>query len=158
MNKWSALRPYLFFVVLALAVGGAAGAAARAGMEAYDLLTKPPATPPDRLFPIVWTLLYLLMGIAMGLVWRSSTGRARKEATALWSIQLAVNGLWPVLFFLLGAHGPAFFWLVGLIVLVLFMIADFSRRNAAAAWLSAPYLLWLLFAAYLNLGIWLLNR
>ena len=52
----------------------------------------------------------------------------------------------------------AFFWLVGLIVLVLFMIADFSRRNAAAAWLSAPYLLWLLFAAYLNLGIWLLNR
>ena len=84
--------------------------------------------------------------------------RARKEATALWSIQLAVNGLWPVLFFLLGAHGPAFFWLVGLIVLVLFMIADFSRRNAAAAWLSAPYLLWLLFAAYLNLGIWLLNQ
>ena len=158
MNKRSALRPYLFFVVLALAVGGAAGAAARAGMEAYDLLTKPPATPPDRLFPVVWTLLYLLMGIAMGLVWRSSTGRARKEATALWSIQLAVNGLWPVLFFLLGAHGPAFFWLVGLIVLVLFMIADFSRRNAAAAWLSAPYLLWLLFAAYLNLGIWLLNR
>ena len=158
MNKRSALRPYLFFVVLALAVGGAAGAAARAGMEAYDLLTKPPATPPDRLFPVVWTLLYLLMGIAMGLVWRSSIGRARKEATALWSIQLAVNGLWPVLFFLLGAHGPAFFWLVGLIVLVLFMIADFSRRNAAAAWLSAPYLLWLLFAAYLNLGIWLLNR
>ena len=89
---------------------------------------------------------------------RSSSGRARKEATALWSIQLAVNGLWPVLFFLLGAHGPAFFWLVGLIVLVLFMIADFSRRNAAAAWLSAPYLLWLLFAAYLNLGIWLLNQ
>ena len=158
MNKWSALRPYLFFVVLALAVSGAAGAAARAGMDAYDLLTKPPATPPDRLFPVVWTLLYLLMGIAMGLVWRSSTGRARKEATALWSIQLAVNGLWPVLFFLLGAHGPAFFWLVGLIVLVLFMSADFSRRNATAAWLSAPYLLWLLFAAYLNLGIWLLNR
>ena len=158
MNKWSALRPYLFFVVLALAVGGAAGAAARAGMDAYDLLTKPPATPPDWLFPVVWTLIYLLMGIAMGLVWRSSIGRARKEATALWSIQLAVNGLWPVLFFLLGAHGPAFFWLVGLIVLVLFMIADFSRRNAAAAWLSAPYLLWLLFAAYLNLGIWLLNR
>ena len=98
------------------------------------------------------------MGIAMGLVWRSSSGRARKEATALWSIQLAVNGLWPVLFFLLGAHGPAFFWLVGLIVLVLFMIADFSRRHATAAWLSAPYLLWLLFAGYLNLGIWLLNR
>ena len=64
MNKWSALRPYLFFVVLALAVGGAAGAAARAGMEAYDLLTKPPATPPDRLFPVVWTILFVLMGIA----------------------------------------------------------------------------------------------
>lgn len=68
MNKWNALRPYLFFVVLALAVGAAASAATRAGMEAYDLLTKPPATPPDWLFPVVWTLLYLLMGIAMGRV------------------------------------------------------------------------------------------
>ena len=158
MNKWKRIRPYVAFSAIALAVGGASSLATRAGMAGFDLLTKPPATPPDWLFPIAWTILYLLMGIAMGLVWRSSSGRARKEATALWSIQLAVNGLWPVLFFLLGAHGPAFFWLAGLIVLVLFMIADFSRRNAAAAWLSAPYLLWLLFAAYLNLGIWLLNR
>ena len=140
MNKWKRIRPYIAFCAIALAVGGASSLATRAGMAGFDLLTKPPAAPPDWLFPIVWTILYLLMGIAMGLVWRSSSGRARKEATALWSIQLAVNGLWPVLFFLLGAHGPAFFWL------------------AAAAWLSAPYLLWLLFAAYLNLGIWLLNR
>ena len=171
MNKWKRIRPYVAFCAIALAVGGASSFATRAGMADFDLLTKPPAAPPDWLFPIAWTILYLLMGIAMGLVWRSSIGRARKEATALWSIQLAVNGLWPVLFFLLGAHGPAFFWLVGLIKIrsriismspfqrvVLFMIADFSRRNAAAAWLSAPYLLWLLFAAYLNLGIWLLNR
>ena len=100
MNKWSALRPYLFFVVLALAVGGAAGAAARAGMEAYDLLTKPPATPPDRLFPVVWTLLYLLMGIAMGRVWRAASGSARRQAAALWCVQLGVNGFWPVVFFL----------------------------------------------------------
>ena len=126
MNKWKRIRPYVAFCAIALAVGGASSFATRAGMADFDLLTKPPAAPPDWLFPIAWTILYLLMGIAMGLVWRSSTGRARKEATALWSIQLAVNGLWPVLFFLLGAHGPAFFWLVGLIVLVLFMIADFS--------------------------------
>ena len=113
MNKWKRIRPYIAFCAIALAVGGASSFATRAGMADFDLLTKPPAAPPDWLFPIVWTILYLLMGIAMGLVWRSSTGRARKEATALWSIQLAVNGLWPVLFFLLGAHGPAFFWLVG---------------------------------------------
>ena len=143
MNKWSALRPYLFFVVLALAVGGAAGAAARAGMDAYDLLTKPPATPPDWLFPVVWTLLYLLMGIAMGRVW---------------CVQLGVNGFWPVVFFLWQEHGAAFFLLAGLIALVLAMSAQFSRRDPAAAWLCAPYLLWLLFAAYLNLGVWLLNR
>ena len=150
--------PLAAAILLPLALGGLSAMLTREGMELFKLMRKPPLSPPDWLFPIVWTILYLLMGIAMGLVWRSSSGRARKEATALWSIQLAVNGLWPVLFFLLGAHGPAFFWLVGLIVLVLFMIADFSRRNAAAAWLSAPYLLWLLFAAYLNLGIWLLNR
>ena len=158
MNKWSALRPYLFFVVLALAVSGAAGAAARAGMEAYDLLTKPPATPPDWLFPVVWTLLYLLMGIAMGRVWRAASGSARRQAAALWCVQLGVNGFWPVVFFLWQAHGAAFFLLAGLIALVLAMSAQFSRRDPAAAWLCAPYLLWLLFAAYLNLGVWLLNR
>ena len=158
MNKWKRIRPYIAFCAIALAVGGASSFATRAGMAGFDLLTKPPAAPPDWLFPIAWTILYLPAVSPPVHTSRSSSGRARKEATALWSIQLAVNGLWPVLFFLLGAHGPAFFWLVGLIVLVLFMIADFSRRNAAAAWLSAPYLLWLLFAAYLNLGIWLLNR
>ena len=157
MNKWSALRPYLFFV-LALAVGGAAGAAARAGMDAYDLLTKPPATPPDWLFPVVWTLLYLLMGIAMGRVWRAASGSARRQAAALWCVQLGVNGFWPVVFFLWQEHGAAFFLLAGLIALVLAMSAQFSRRDPAAAWLCAPYLLWLLFAAYLNLGVWLLNR
>ena len=93
------MRPYIAFCAIALAVGGASSLATRAGMAGFDLLTKPPAAPPDWLFPITWTILYLLMGIAMGLVWRSSSGRARKEATALWSIQLAVNGLWPVLFF-----------------------------------------------------------
>lgn len=158
MNKWSALRPYLFLVVLALAVGGAAGAAARAGMDAYDLLTKPPATPPDWLFPVVWTLLYLLMGIAMGRVWRAASGSARRQAAALWCVQLGVNGFWPVVFFLWQEHGAAFFLLAGLIALVLAMSAQFSRRDPAAAWLCAPYLLWLLFAAYLNLGVWLLNR
>lgn len=158
MNKWSALRPYLFFVVLALAVGGGAGAAARAGMDAYDLLTKPPATPPDWLFPVVWTLLYLLMGIAMGRVWRAASGSARRQAAALWCVQLGVNGFWPVVFFLWQEHGAAFFLLAGLIALVLAMSAQFSRRDPAAAWLCAPYLLWLLFAAYLNLGVWLLNR
>ena len=158
MNKWSALRPYLFVVVLALAVSGAAGAAARAGMDAYDLLTKPPATPPDRLFPVVWTLLYLLMGIAMGRVWRAGSGSARRQAAALWCVQLGVNGFWPVVFFLWQEHGAAFFLLAGLIALVLAMSAQFSRRDPEAAWLCAPYLLWLLFAAYLNLGVWLLNR
>ena len=158
MNRWRALRRYLCLVVVALAVGGAAGAAARAGMEAYDLLTKPPATPPDRLFPVVWTLLYLLMGIAMGRVWRAVSGSARRQAAALWCVQLGVNGFWPVVFFLWQEHGAAFFLLAGLIALVLAMSAQFSRRDPAAAWLCAPYLLWLLFAAYLNLGVWLLNR
>ena len=84
MNKWKRIRPYIAFCAIALAVGGASSLATRAGMAGFDLLTKPPAAPPDWLFPIAWTILYLLMGIAMGLVWRSSSGRARKEATALW--------------------------------------------------------------------------
>ena len=72
MNKWKRIRPYVAFCAIALAVGGASSFATRAGMADFDLLTKPPAAPPDWLFPIAWTILYLLMGIAMGLVWRSS--------------------------------------------------------------------------------------
>ncbi|MFR7767034.1 MAG: TspO/MBR family protein [Oscillospiraceae bacterium] len=107
---------------------------------------------------ITWTILYLLMGIAMGRVWRAGSGSARRQAAALWCVQLGVNGFWPVVFFLWQEHGAAFFLLAGLIALVLAMSAQFSRRDPAAAWLCAPYLLWLLFAAYLNLGVWLLNR
>ena len=106
----------------------------------------------------MWTLLYLLMGIAMGRVWRAGSGSARRQAAALWCVQLGVNGFWPVVFFLWQEHGAAFFLLAGLIALVLAMSAQFSRRDPEAAWLCAPYLLWLLFAAYLNLGVWLLNR
>ena len=98
------------------------------------------------------------MGIAMGRVWRAASGSARRQAAALRCVQLGVNGFWPVVFFLWQEHGAAFFLLAGLIALVLAMSAQFSRRAPAAAWLCAPYLLWLLFAAYLNLGVWLLNR
>ena len=88
----------------------------------------------------------------------AASGSARRQAAALWCVQLGVNAFWPVVFFLWQEHGAAFFLLAGLIALVLAMSAQFSRRDPAAAWLCAPYLLWLLFAAYLNLGVWLLNR
>ena len=88
MNKWKRIRPYIAFSAIALAVGGASSFATRAGMADFDLLTKPPAAPPDWLFPIAWTILYLLMGITMGLVWRSSTaaraGKPPRSGASSW--------------------------------------------------------------------------
>ena len=157
MNKWSALRPYLFFVVLALAVGGAAGAAARAGMEAYDLLTKPPATPPDRLFPVVWTLLYLLMAWAFFRILRSPPGDERRGAIVLFLVQIALNAAWSVVFF--GLHSPAggLFVILLLDAAIVATIAAVLAVDQVAGWLLAPYLVWVAFATVLNGSIWWLN-
>lgn len=106
----------------------------------------------------MWTLLYLLMGIAMGRVWRAASAvrAGRLPHSVRPARRQRIFGRW--CFFCGQEHGAAFFLLAGLIALVLAMSAQFSRRDPAAAWLCAPYLLWLLFAAYLNLGVWLLNR
>ena len=155
---WERIRPYLGFSALALAVGGLAAALTQGEMEAFAALRQPPLSPPGWLFPAAWTILYLLMGIGMGMVWRGSRGDDRRRAATLWGVQLGVNFLWPLLFFLWKARLFAFFWLVLLLVLVARMASEFEKTSVAAARLQIPYLLWLLFAGYLNLGVYLLNR
>ena len=104
MNKWKRIRPYIAFCAIALAVGGASSLATRAGMAGFDLLTKPPAAPPDWLFPIAWTILYLLMGIASLLVLRHGLHKPHiKDAMNYFWIQLALNFFWPIVFFNLRA-------------------------------------------------------
>lgn len=157
--KKNALKPYAGFIALTLISGSAAGLLVRNSFETYTQLQKPPASPPGIVFPIVWTLLYLLMGIGAAMVWRSSPGTPQRSGAILvFALQLAVNLLWPFLFFGLQAYFFSFLWLLLLLALAITMTVFFAQLSPTAAWLQVPYLLWLAFAAYLNAGVWLLNR
>lgn len=151
-------RSLLICIAIPLLVGAVAAFLTRNSMEVFGALEKPPLAPPAWLFPVVWTILYTLMGISSYLVLSSEADKNEKEgALRLYAYQLIVNFLWPTFFFNFGWYGFAFFWLVLLWILVLLMILRFKDISRLAAYLNIPYLLWLTFAAYLNLGIWLLN-
>lgn len=152
--KWKA-----FFLCLAipLAVGGLSALLTRNSMQLYENITQPPLAPPAFLFPIVWTILYLLMGLSS---YRISTSYSKYKSDALivYGIQLALNFIWPLIFFLGKNYLIAFIVLVILWYVVLKMIQAFSEIDALAAKLQLPYLIWLTFAGYLNLVIYFLNR
>lgn len=124
--------------------------------DQYQTLVLPPLSPPGILFPIVWTILYILMGIAAAIIFCSDSPD-RYSAFRQYLLQLAVNLIWPILFFSLEHYTLAFFWLLLLLVLTLYMTRSFYQIRPQTLWLLIPYILWLCFAAYLNLGILLLN-
>lgn len=130
----------------------------RNAMEQFERLNKPPLSPPGWLFPVVWTILYLMMGAASYLVRRSGgPRRAVDEALTLYGVQLGFNFLWTILFFNMGRYLFAFFWLVVMWVLILAAALRFFRLSKPAGYLMVPYLLWVAFAGYLNLGVYLMN-
>ena len=121
-------------------------------------IVKPPLSPPGWVFPVVWTLLYALMGTGAARIYLAPPSKARSLGLNLFIVQLVVNFFWSPIFFNLQTFGLAFFWLLLLWGLVLWMILAFRKVDPLAAKLQIPYLLWLTFAAYLNLGVWYLNR
>lgn len=155
---WTKIRPYVGFSALALLVGGLSSVITQGEMEAFSALRQPPLSPPGWVFPVAWTILYLLMGVGMAIVWRKSDGERRRRAVTIWSVQLAANFLWPLLFFLWQQRLLSLVWLAVLLILVANMTSEFEKTSVTAARMQIPYLLWLLFAAYLNLGVWILNR
>lgn len=127
-------------------------------MQEYGMVTKPPLSPPAILFPIVWTILYVLMGVGSYLVLTSDGSKEEiKSALSVYVWQLLVNFLWPTFFFNFGWYLFSFFWLVLLWILVLIMLIRFYRVSKVAAYINIPYLVWLTFAGYLNLGVYFLN-
>lgn len=144
-------------ILIPLGVGGLSALLTTGNMDIYEKLEQPPLAPPSWLFPVVWTILYTLMGISSYLVWKSDS-LLRKSSLKIYAAQLAVNFCWTIIFFNLKAYLFAFFWLFLLLVLIWFMILSFARINKRAAYLQVPYLLWTFFAGYLNLGIYLLNK
>ena len=144
-------------IVIPLAVGGISSLIVNGGFKVYsESVTKPPLSPPDWLFPVVWSILYILMGISSYLVFEKDKSEA-KQPLALYAIQLAMNFMWPVFFFSLNAYLFSFIWLIILWALVIAMTVMFYRVSRLAGLLQIPYILWLTFAAYLNLSVYLLN-
>ena len=152
-------RKTLFIcIAIPLIAGGVAGFISKNSMSAFAALNKPPLSPPGWLFPVVWTILYLLMGIASYLILTSDAPQKDiGNALKLYGLQLFFNFLWPFLFFQLELYFFAFIWLVALWLLILATIISFSRISKPTAYLMVPYLLWVTFAGYLNLGIAILN-
>ena len=138
-----------------LAGGGFAGILTRGSMETFQALNKPAFAPPGWLFPVVWTILYLLMGIASYLVLTS--GKPNRSALAVYGIQLVFNFFWSIIFFHFEAYLFSFVWLVILWILILITIIQFFRISELAGYLLLPYLLWVTFAGCLNFYIYLLN-
>lgn len=145
-------KPLIISLIISLGTGAFAGFLSRGSMSMYNNLLKPDISPPGWVFPIVWTILYILMGISAYLIFTSGSPK-RKQALYVYFLQLAVNFIWPLLFFNLEAFDFAFFWLLLLWVLIAITIKEMYNVNKVAAYLLIPYLLWVTFAGYLNYEI-----
>lgn len=151
-------KVYGFGILLSESVGALAGLVNIGGIRRYNAsIVQPPFSPPAWAFPLVWGILYALMGIGVAAAYLAETSKERGRALDLFTLQLAVNFFWSLIFFTLRAYGLAFGWLFLLWVLVVLMMFTFHTIKPWTAWLQVPYLCWVTFAAYLNLGVWMLN-
>lgn len=153
------IKQLIIAVALPLAIGGLAAFLTKDSICIFGAVRKPPLAPPDWLFPVAWTVLYILMGVASYLVYTSDASSPRKDrALSFYAIQLGVNFLWPIIFFNLQMYLAAFLVLILLWLLIVICIVLFYYISDTAGKLLIPYLLWVSFAGYLNLGIHLMNR
>ena len=157
---WRKIKPYVISIAIALAVGGLSALLTKNNMEVYDTINRPKLAPPMWLFPVVWSILFILMGIRSALVWvnRDENREDAFSALRVYGLQLVVNFFWTIIFFNMQAYLFAFIWLILLWVLIIIMIVQFRKISPLAAYLQIPYLLWVTFAGYLTLMIYLLNR
>lgn len=151
----SKFKIYLKSILLPLILGGLVGLITSGKMD-YNLLTKPFLAPPGIVFPIVWSILYLLMGISYGLLKTTNTNTELTQKSYYW--QLIINLIWPILFFVCKWRLIAFIWIILLLLAVINMIYQFYHAYKTAGILQIPYLVWVTFATYLNLFFYLLNR
>lgn len=145
-------------VAVPLGVGLLSSLLTMDSMADFASLKKPFLAPPAWLFPVAWTILYVLMGLASYRIWTSiTTGDKRNSSLTLYGIQLVFNFFWSIIFFNLEEYIFAFVWLAALWILIFLTKRAFDAIDRTAGYLLVPYLIWVAFAGYLNLGIWLLN-
>lgn len=159
MTKRPEWKKLIVSILIPLAVGGAAALIANGSFKDFEALNKPPLAPPAWAFPAAWTLLYILMGIAAYLVYCSEKYPGRIErALTFYAVQLFMNFCWTLIFFNLKLYLAAFIWLVLLWGAIAGTALLFRFISKPAGWLMLPYLAWVAFAGYLNLGVYILNR
>ena len=146
---------YIKAILLPVLIGALVGIITSGSMD-YNMLQKPPFAPPGAVFPIVWTILYILMGISYGIL--KSNNQTDEEIDWIYYIQLAINALWSIILFNFKWRLFAFIWIILLAVAVISMIRRFYNKNKISGLLQIPYILWVIFAAYLNFGFYILNR
>ena len=151
----SRFKNYLESILVSLGLGILVSLLLRGSFN-YDDLVKPPLAPPQILFPIVWTILYTLMGISYGVLKEKRLNT--NEIRSVYYSQLFVNLIWPLIFFGLELRGIALIIIVVLVLLVIRMIIEFYNKNKLAGLLQVPYLVWLIFATYLKYQAYILNR
>ena len=149
------IKTYLKSILIPVLIGTLVGIIVSNYMD-YNSLIKPVISPPAIIFPIVWTILYILMGVSYGIL-KSNSLLTEKEKN-IYYLQLFVNYLWPIFFFVFDWRLFSFLWILLLIVLVVIMIKEFYEKNKTAGLLQIPYLLWLVFATVLNFSVYWLNR
>lgn len=151
----SKFKTYAKSILIPLVVGGIVGFITSSSMD-YETLKQPFLSPPSIVFPIVWTILYTLMGISYGIL--QTNQLTNPQINTIYYLQLAVNAIWPIIFFTLKMRLTAFLIILLLIALIITMIIKFYPQNKTASLLQIPYLIWTLFASYLNIAVYLLNR
>lgn len=151
----SNFKIYAKAILIPVIIGGIVGFII-SGFIDYNSLEKPPLSPPSILFPIMWSILYFLMGLSYGIL--DSNSLVNSKINLIYYLQLFVNALWSIFFFVLKWRFFSFLWILLLLVFVVIMVIKFYNKNKTAGLLQVPYLLWTLFATYLNFGIYLLNK
>jgi tryptophan-rich sensory protein len=149
-------KPYIFSILLALTVGGLSALSTANNMNIYDKIVSPPLSPPGWLFPVVWTILFVLMGISAAMIFTSDSAQ-KDDALFVYAVSLVLNFTWTIFFFNMQAFIVSFIILIALWLSIIITIMKYYKINKAAAWLQLPYLLWVTFAGYLNFAIILLN-
>ena len=150
---------YAVSIAVPLCVGIFSSLITAGNMDIYKEVNTPPLSPPSFLFPVVWTAIYILMGISCGMIWdRRKTDKNAEKGLYYYGISLVFNFTWSIIFFNFRMFMPAFIWLLLLLYLIIFTVVYYRRVNKTAAYLQIPYIIWVAFAGYLNFGIWLLNR
>ena len=161
MRKETKCRVLVFAVAIAIAlgIGGFSAFLTRENMNLYDEINSPPLSPPAFLFPVVWTILYVLMGVGSALIWfkRDEDKDTADRGLMIYAVSLFFNFVWSLIFFNFRAYLFAFIWLTVMLALIIATVVSYKKVCPIAAYLQIPYALWVAFAGYLNFGVWLLN-